>query len=62
VGNGVRLSGAVDDIHDLLSRTNIPTITAVNGNDIVNSDYPYYYGRFGTHAQICANKLKSWGL
>ena len=59
VGNGVRLSGAVDDIHDLLSRTNIPTITAVNGNDIVNSDYPYYYGRFGTHAQICANKLLS---
>jgi acetolactate synthase-1/2/3 large subunit len=32
---------------------------AVNGNDLVNTDYPYYYGRFGTHAQICANKLLS---
>ncbi len=59
VGNGVRLSGALEELQDLLKLTNIPTITAVNGNDIVNSDYPYYYGRFGTHAQICANRLLS---
>ena len=59
VGNGVRLSGAVDDIREVLARTSIPTITAINGNDIVNSDYRYYYGRFGTHAQICANTLLS---
>lgn len=57
VGNGVRLSGGIDELKEVLSRTNIPTITAVNGNDIVNTDYPYYYGRFGTHAQICANNL-----
>ena len=57
VGNGVRLSGGIDQLKEILSITNIPTITAVNGNDIVNSDYPYYYGRFGTHAQMCANKL-----
>ena len=57
VGNGVRLSGGIDELKEVLSRTNIPTITAVNGNDIVNTDYPYYYGRFGTHAQICANTL-----
>lgn len=59
VGNGVRISGAVGEIRRLLGKTNIPTITAVNGNDIVNSDYRYYYGRFGTHAQICANTLLS---
>lgn len=59
VGNGVRLSNGVDELHQLLEKCNIPTITAVNGNDIVNSDYPFYYGRFGTHAQICANKLLS---
>jgi acetolactate synthase-1/2/3 large subunit len=57
VGNGVRLSGAIDLLFELLNKTNIPVITAVNGNDIVNESYPYYYGRFGTHAQICANKL-----
>ena len=59
VGNGVRLSGGVDELRKLLEATNIPTITAVNGNDIVNVDYPQYYGRFGTHAQICANQLLS---
>jgi acetolactate synthase-1/2/3 large subunit len=59
VGNGVRLSGGVNELHQILNNTRIPTITAVNGNDIVNSDYPQYYGRFGTHAQICANNLLS---
>jgi acetolactate synthase-1/2/3 large subunit len=57
VGNGVRLSGAIDSLFELLDKTNIPVITAVNGNDIVNESYQYYFGRFGTHAQICANKL-----
>lgn len=59
VGNGIRLSGAVGQIKELLNRTDVPVISAVNGNDIVNSDYPHYYGRFGTHAQICANTLLS---
>ena len=57
VGNGIRLSGGVDDLKEFLSKTNIPVITAVNGNDLVNESYRPYYGRFGTHAQICANKL-----
>lgn len=57
VGNGVRLGNAIKELKDVLTKTNIPVITAVNGNDIVNDDYDYYYGRFGTHAQICANKL-----
>ena len=57
VGNGIRLSGGVDLIRTLCERTNVPIISAVNGNDIITSDYRYYYGRFGTHAQICANTL-----
>jgi len=59
VGNGIRLSGGVKLLYDVLAKTNIPVISAVNGNDLVNEDYPQYYGRFGTHAQICANKLLS---
>lgn len=59
VGNGIRLSGGVSLIKEFVQKTNIPVISAVNGNDIINSDYRYYYGRFGTHAQICANKLLS---
>lgn len=57
VGNGVRLSGGIDSLKSILNKTNIPVITAVNGNDIINESYSNYYGRFGTHAQICANKI-----
>lgn len=57
VGNGVRLSGGVHLMRELCARTNVPIISAVNGNDIITAEYPQYYGRFGTHAQICANTL-----
>lgn len=59
VGNGVRLSQGVKELHSLINKINIPVISAVNGNDIVNDDYVGYVGRFGTHAQICANQLLS---
>lgn len=57
VGNGIRLSGGINELKTFLNNTKIPVITAVNGNDIVNEDYINYAGRFGTHAQICANNL-----
>ena len=56
-GNGIRLSGGIDEFKKFLNKTNIPVITAVNGNDIINESYINYAGRFGTHAQICANNL-----
>lgn len=59
VGNGVRLSGGIEELYNTLNKTNLPVISAVNGNDIVNSDYEHYCGRFGTHAQIGANNLLS---
>ena len=59
VGNGIRLSKGVDELHKFLEKTNMPVISAVNGNDLVNDDYEGYVGRFGTHAQICANTLLS---
>lgn len=59
VGNGIRLSNGIKELYSLLSKTNTPVISAVNGNDIVNNDYDYYCGRFGTHAQIGANNLLS---
>jgi acetolactate synthase-1/2/3 large subunit len=57
VGNGVRLSKAEKELDQFLSLSKIPVITAVNGNDLVNESYENYAGRFGTHAQICANNL-----
>lgn len=57
VGNGIRLAEAQSELGKFLALTNIPVITAVNGNDLVNESYINYAGRFGTHAQICANNL-----
>jgi len=59
VGNGIRLADATKELKEFLKLTNIPVISAVNGNDLVNDDYYGYAGRFGTHAQICANTLLS---
>jgi acetolactate synthase-1/2/3 large subunit len=59
VGNGIRLSGGLEELYNTLNKTNLPVISAVNGNDIVNHDYEHYCGRFGTHAQIGANNLLS---
>jgi acetolactate synthase-1/2/3 large subunit len=59
VGNGIRLSKGYEQLHSFIKSTNIPVISAVNGNDLVNDDYDNYVGRFGTHAQICANQLLS---
>lgn len=57
LGNGVRLSGGLKELNNFLTSTDIPVITSTNGNDIVNNDYEYYCGRFGTHAHIAANNL-----
>ena len=57
IGNGVRLSNSIPELNNLLNQISIPVITSVNGSDIVNTDYEFYSGRFGTHAQICANTL-----
>ena len=56
-GNGIRLSGGVDLFREFISSVNVPVITAVNGNDVINHDYQHYCGRFGTHAQMGANKI-----
>ena len=59
VGNGIRLANANKELKEFLKLTKIPVISAVNGNDLVNDDYYGHAGRFGTHAQICANTLLS---
>jgi acetolactate synthase-1/2/3 large subunit len=56
-GHGVRLSKSVDLLDFILERFKIPVVTSFNGNDAVSNEYKYYCGRFGTHAQIAANKI-----
>jgi acetolactate synthase-1/2/3 large subunit len=56
-GHGVRLSKSTNLLDSILETHQIPVITSFNGNDSVSNEYEYYCGRFGTHANISANKL-----
>lgn len=57
VGNGISLAKARTELKEFLQKSKIPVVTSVNGNDLVTEDYIHYCGRFGTHAQIAANKI-----
>lgn len=55
VGQGVRISGGVDDFFSLVEQHSIPFVTARNANELVDWDHPLYAGRPGTFAQRGAN-------
>lgn len=55
VGQGVRLSGAIESMFEFLELSRIPVVTARNGNDLIDSGHAQYVGRPGTFAQRGAN-------
>lgn len=54
-GAGVRLSGAVDQLNDLVARRNIPVMTSRLGMDLVDDANPLFVGRPGTYGDRPAN-------
>jgi acetolactate synthase-1/2/3 large subunit len=54
-GNGVRLSGAVAEIEQLIDLLKIPVLTTWLGMDIIPDSNPYYIGRPGSIAPRGAN-------
>jgi len=54
-GNGIRLSGAVNDLHKLINLLKIPVITSINGKDLVTDEYKYFVGVPGIAGQRGAN-------
>ena len=55
VGQGVRLSGAVDSFNQLLDRVNVPALTSRLGMDILGHDNPLFIGRPGTYGDRPGN-------
>lgn len=47
-GNGVRLSGAMEDFHELVEVLGVPVITGMSSVDAIESDHPYFVGRSGS--------------
>lgn len=54
-GNGVRLSGAIDEFHELIRRTKIPVVASKLGQDIIDNNSPYYAGFGGTKGTRAGN-------
>lgn len=55
VGNGVRLSGAVDDLLKLVDALKIPVVTCWDSIDLIDTDNEYYCGRAGTMGDRAGN-------
>lgn len=55
LGNGVRLSGAIDMVHEFVKKTNIPVLTTLNGVDLAQDDM--HFGFIGTHGNRVANMM-----
>ncbi|MDR1695389.1 MAG: thiamine pyrophosphate-binding protein [Endomicrobium sp.] len=54
-GHGIRLSGQIQNFKNLVSRTNIPVVTTLNGFDIIESDNKNFIGRIGSIGQRAGN-------
>jgi acetolactate synthase-1/2/3 large subunit len=54
-GNGVRLSGAKELFRTFVDTAQIPTCLSWSGIDLLPSDHPHFYGRFGLYGQRAAN-------
>src|SRR6202142_2994982 len=55
VGAGAKLSGAVEDLQQLLDLLNIPAFATVHGLGAVKQDSSYYLGMVGMHGTKAAN-------
>lgn len=55
IGNGVRLSGAHEQMLALLDKLNIPVVTGMGSIDAVPSNHPLYIGRNGTTGDRAGN-------
>lgn len=54
-GQGVRLSGGVQEFESVIEKIKIPLITSRLGLDIIPSDHPLFIGRPGTYGDRAAN-------
>jgi acetolactate synthase-1/2/3 large subunit len=55
VGAGAKLSGAVEELQELLDRLQVPTFATVHGLGAVKQGSPYYLGMVGMHGTRAAN-------
>ncbi|HBA70162.1 MAG TPA: hypothetical protein DDY31_14050 [Lachnospiraceae bacterium] len=58
IGNGIRLSHAVESMRELIWELKIPVLTSWNGVDLIEEDHPFYFGRPGAVGHRSANLIQ----
>ncbi|MBO5038734.1 MAG: thiamine pyrophosphate-binding protein [Alphaproteobacteria bacterium] len=54
-GHGIRLANAQKEFINMVNKLNIPTVTTMNGFDIITADNPNFIARIGTVANRAGN-------
>lgn len=54
-GNGIRIAGASDILHNLTEKVGVPVVTCWDSIDLIETDNPYYAGRAGTMGNRAGN-------
>ena len=54
-GGGVRISGAQEELTQLVNTMKIPVVTTIMGKGSVSEDSPYYVGNAGMHGRYASN-------
>lgn len=54
-GAGIRLSEAINELHNFIEKTEIPVLTARLGMDLIGHSHPFFVGRPGTYGDRPAN-------
>jgi acetolactate synthase-1/2/3 large subunit len=54
-GQGIRISGAINDLLKFVGEYNIPIVTTYLGVDIIDSSHPQYVGRIGIKGDRAGN-------
>ncbi|MCL2182472.1 MAG: thiamine pyrophosphate-binding protein [Chitinispirillia bacterium] len=57
-GNGIRLSGAIEEFRQMAELLDIPVLTTWNGIDLIWEEHPLYYGRPGGIGHRYANFIQ----
>tara|TARA_B110000090_G_C13397980_1_gene452047 strand:+ start:2559 stop:4445 length:1887 start_codon:yes stop_codon:yes gene_type:complete len=55
LGNGIRLSGGIDEMIELVEKLHFPVLVSWAGIDMIDSDHPLVFGRAGVYGQRAAN-------
>lgn len=55
IGGGVRLSGAEEELTQLIDTVRVPVITTIMGKGSISTDHEFYVGNIGLHGSYASN-------